>query len=86
MSVATGDPRWDYDSANRRPPAVEEALDLISNVRLVSAFVVRDVKARYKRSLLGIVWSFAGPLLMMTRPALRFFHHCSQVKLLSRCT
>jgi ABC-type polysaccharide/polyol phosphate export permease len=66
VSVAAGDPRWDYDSANRRPPAIEEAVDLARNVRLVSAFVVRDVKARYKRSLLGIAWSFAGPLLMMT--------------------
>lgn len=65
MSVAAGDPRWDYDSANRRPAAIEEALDLTRNLPLVSAFVVRDVKARYKRSLLGIVWSFAGPLLMM---------------------
>lgn len=65
MSVADGEPRWDYDSANRRTPAVEEALDLARNVRLVSAFVVRDIKARYKRSVLGVAWSFAGPLLMM---------------------
>jgi len=57
--------RWDYDSANRRAPAVEEALDLARNLSLVSAFVVRDVKARYKRSVLGILWSFAGPLLLM---------------------
>ncbi len=65
MSVAAGDPHWDYDSANRRPPAIEEAFDLARNVSLVSAFVVRDIKARYKRSLLGIAWSFAGPLLLM---------------------
>jgi ABC-2 type transport system permease protein len=65
VSVADGEPRWDYDSANRRTPAVEEALDLARNVRLVSAFVVRDIKARYKRSVLGVAWSFAGPLLMM---------------------
>lgn len=65
MSVVAGEPRWDYDSANRRAPAIEEAVDLARNVRLVTAFVVRDVKSRYKRSLLGIVWSFAGPLLMM---------------------
>ncbi|HEX3583573.1 MAG TPA: ABC transporter permease [Thermoanaerobaculia bacterium] len=65
MSVAAGEPRWDYDSANRRAPAVEEALDLARNVRLVSAFVVRDIKARYKRSVLGVAWSFAGPLLLM---------------------
>lgn len=65
MSVAAGDPRWDYDSANRRAPAIEEALDLARNVPLVAAFVVRDIKARYKRSVLGIAWSFAGPLLLM---------------------
>jgi ABC-2 type transport system permease protein len=65
VSALAGEPPWDYDSANRRAPAVEEALDLARNLRLVAAFVVRDVKSRYKRSILGILWSFAGPLLLM---------------------
>ena len=65
MSALVSEPPWDYDSANRRPAAVEEAVDLAHNLRLVSAFVIRDVKARYKRSVLGILWSFAGPLLLM---------------------
>jgi ABC-type polysaccharide/polyol phosphate export permease len=32
---------------------------------LISNFVVRDLKVRYKNSLLGIVWSWLNPLLMM---------------------
>jgi ABC-type polysaccharide/polyol phosphate export permease len=32
----------------------------------VRNFVVRDLKARYKNSVLGFLWSLANPLLMMT--------------------
>jgi lipopolysaccharide transport system permease protein len=32
---------------------------------LVRNFVVRDLKARYKNSFLGLLWSMANPLLMM---------------------
>ena len=32
---------------------------------LVRNFVVRDLKARYKNSFLGFLWSLANPLLMM---------------------
>src|SRR5262249_57813656 len=32
---------------------------------LVRNFVVRDLKARYKNSVLGFVWSLMNPLLMM---------------------
>ena len=32
---------------------------------LVRNFVVRDLKARYKNSVLGFLWSLANPLLMM---------------------
>ena len=32
---------------------------------LVRNFVIRDLKARYKNSFLGFVWSLANPLLMM---------------------
>ena len=32
---------------------------------LISNFVMRDLKVRYKNSLLGIVWSWLNPLLMM---------------------
>ena len=32
---------------------------------LVRNFVIRDLKARYKNSFLGFLWSLANPLLMM---------------------
>lgn len=32
---------------------------------LVRNFVIRDLKARYKNSMLGFLWSLANPLLMM---------------------
>ena len=32
---------------------------------LIANFVLRDLKVRYKNSLLGIVWSWLNPLLMM---------------------
>src|ERR1044071_9131752 len=32
---------------------------------LVRNFVIRDLKARYKNSVLGFLWSLANPLLMM---------------------
>jgi ABC-type polysaccharide/polyol phosphate export permease len=56
---------WDYDSALRRPRAIEALADLLHNAGVVRAFVVRDLKVRYKRSILGVVWSLASPLMMM---------------------
>jgi ABC-2 type transport system permease protein len=56
---------WDYDSAARKPRAIESLVDLVHNARVVRAFVVRDMKVRYKRSLLGVLWSLATPLLTM---------------------
>jgi lipopolysaccharide transport system permease protein len=39
---------------------------------LVRNFVIRDLKARYKSSFLGFLWSFANPLLMMAVYAIVF--------------
>jgi lipopolysaccharide transport system permease protein len=41
------------------------ALELWRYRELVRNFVVRDLKARYKNSVLGFLWSLANPLLMM---------------------
>lgn len=39
----------------------------LSNYRyLLRNLVLRDLKSRYKNSVLGILWSFLNPLLMMT--------------------
>ena len=32
---------------------------------LIRNLVIRDLKARYKNSILGIAWSWINPLLMM---------------------
>lgn len=44
---------------------VVRAKELWSFRELVRNLVVRDLKVRYKNSVLGIVWSFLNPLLMM---------------------
>ncbi|MGE5224708.1 MAG: ABC transporter permease [Omnitrophica WOR_2 bacterium] len=55
-----------YDSARRIPPLVEEILALIKYRDLIAQFVSRSIKTRYKRSVLGVVWTMLNPLLMMT--------------------
>jgi len=54
-----------YDSAQRPHPLVEEILALIKYKELLVQFVQRAIKTRYKRSILGIVWTMLNPLLMM---------------------
>ena len=41
---------------------------------LLSQLVSRDFKVKYKRSVLGILWSLLYPLLMMAVMALVFSH------------
>src|SRR5919204_6810031 len=45
--------------------ARQHATELWRYRELVRNFVVRDLKARYKNSVLGFLWSLANPLLMM---------------------
>lgn len=54
-----------YDSSRRLPPLVEEILSLIKYRDLIAQFVSRSIKTRYKRSVLGVVWTMLNPLLMM---------------------
>jgi ABC-2 type transport system permease protein len=54
-----------YDSAVRRPPWVEEFWELIRYRDLLAQLVARNIKTRYKRSVLGILWTMLNPLLMM---------------------
>ena len=51
-----------YDSAARKPAAVEEFGDIIKYRHLVLALVKRDIVSRYKRSVLGVVWTMLNPL------------------------
>lgn len=54
-----------YDSARREPRFVEEARGFWQYRGLVLELVVRDIKVRYKRSVLGIAWTMLAPLLNM---------------------
>jgi ABC-type polysaccharide/polyol phosphate export permease len=54
-----------YDSTHRRNPLIEEILILIKYRDLVRQFVTSSLKTRYKRSVLGILWTLLNPLLMM---------------------
>lgn len=51
-----------YDSAQRRSAALEELKELRRYHYLVFQMVRRDVLARYKRSVLGVMWTMLNPL------------------------
>lgn len=61
-----------YDSARRRPRWIEEAGNLWRYRSLVHELVIRDIKVRYKRSVLGMVWTMLAPLLNMIALTLVF--------------
>src|SRR5450759_293067 len=46
--------------------AAERFRELVSYRELVVNLTVRDLKLKYKGSVLGIAWSLLNPLLMMT--------------------
>jgi ABC-type polysaccharide/polyol phosphate export permease len=54
-----------YDTANRPHPLVEEVQALYKYKYLIYQFVSRTIRTRYKRSVLGIVWTVLNPLLTM---------------------
>jgi ABC-type polysaccharide/polyol phosphate export permease len=62
----------EYDSAARRPRAIEELLDLLANVTLVRALVERNIKVRYKRSVFGFLWTMLNPAAMLVVLSLVF--------------
>ena len=39
---------------------------------LIEELVTRDIKKKYRRSVLGVLWSILNPLLMMTVTAMVF--------------
>ncbi len=55
----------EYDSANRRPRALEEFIELRAHAPLLRELVARNVKVRYKRSAFGFLWTMASPALML---------------------
>ncbi|HKC23281.1 MAG TPA: ABC transporter permease [Thermoanaerobaculia bacterium] len=65
MSAVLPAPPVTYDSAKRGLPFVSEALALWDFRHLVAELVSRDIKVRYKRSVLGIAWTMLSPLVNM---------------------
>ncbi len=63
-----------YGSRSARPTvaAFTMAADVARHRSLVAALLVRQLKLRYRGSILGFVWTFLNPLLMMAVYALVF--------------
>ena len=55
----------EYDSAARRSPALTEIVELVRYRDLLAMMVSNIIKTRYKRSVLGVVWTLLNPLLNM---------------------
>jgi ABC-type polysaccharide/polyol phosphate export permease len=51
-----------YDSQKQGSPAISEIRDLVRFRDLVVQLVRRDIVTRYKRSVLGVVWTMLNPL------------------------
>ncbi len=54
-----------YDSARARLRMIEDAMEIARYRDLVASLVQRDLTVRYKRSVLGFLWTMLNPLLMM---------------------
>jgi len=52
-----------YDSAKDGPPILREAVDLLRYRDLLRLMVVNIAKSRYKRSVLGVLWTLMNPVL-----------------------
>ena len=64
----------EYDSARRNSPLIEEFREIWRYRDLVVQLVRRDLLARYRRSVLGIVWTMLNPLGIMLVLTLAFSH------------
>jgi ABC-type polysaccharide/polyol phosphate export permease len=52
-----------YDSTKVSSPAVSELVELWRYRDLLKFMIVNSIKTRYKRSVLGVVWTLLNPLL-----------------------
>lgn len=66
-----------YDSASRPASFVEEIVEAVKYRHLIWAFIKRDIVTRYKRSVLGVIWTMLNPLgtmLIMMVVFYQLFH------------
>jgi homopolymeric O-antigen transport system permease protein len=71
-SEAIARPAPVYDSAQKKAKASRELRALWQYRGLVHELVIRDIKVRYKRSVLGFAWTMIAPLLNMVALTLVF--------------
>ena len=55
-----------YDSDQRPAPFIEEWLELLRYRHLLWQWSARNLTLRYKRSILGVLWTLIEPLMIMT--------------------
>lgn len=65
MPATTPRSRSFYDSDRRPPPFVEEWLELLRYRHLLWQWSARNLTLRYKRSVLGVLWTLIEPLMIM---------------------
>ena len=61
-----------YDSSERKSASTEEIFEIFRYKDLVLQLIRRDIVTRYKRSVLGILWTMLNPLGMMLVLTLAF--------------
>jgi ABC-2 type transport system permease protein len=59
------DPSEFCNAAGSGGSLLDEARDLVAHEHLLRSLVMRDLTVRYKRSVLGVLWTMLNPLLMM---------------------
>ncbi len=64
----------DYDSSLPRRPLWDEARELVRYRSLLTELILRNIKTRYKRSVLGVTWTMLNPLLTMVVLSIVFSH------------
>ncbi|HMO55959.1 MAG TPA: ABC transporter permease [Roseiflexaceae bacterium] len=62
MPRTTAEPHV-YDSDARQDGLVHEVGELLSYRSLIRLLIISQLKQRYRRSTLGLLWAFIGPLL-----------------------
>ncbi len=65
MLKATGTPLVMYDSATRRLAPIDELMSAVRYRDLIGQLIARDIRTRYKRSILGVAWTMVNPLVTM---------------------
>src|SRR5882724_10367741 len=67
-AVRTTSPRWSSISM------LHNLRQLVRYRGLIQSLVARDIKARYRGSVLGFFWSFINPLLLLLVYSVVFTH------------